>query len=103
MGGTSLVKPLFHTLQKPTHKLVASAFKYSDRMKVLAASSRVGFCNESKRAFSPPMRNSNHEPSISRHQPTLFATVSFEILFCNPWTIALCDDSNSFFSTSKRF
>ena len=44
-------KPLFHSSQKPTRKLAASAFKYCDWMKVLAASLRVGFCDEWKRAF----------------------------------------------------
>ena len=33
-----LLKPLFHSSQKPTRKLAASAFKYCDWMKVLAAS-----------------------------------------------------------------
>ena len=47
------VKPLFHSLQKPTRKLAASAFKYYDWMKVLAASLRVGFCDEWKRALNP--------------------------------------------------
>ncbi len=42
----------FATL-KPTHKLAASAFKYSDWMKVLAASLLVGFCDEWKRALRP--------------------------------------------------
>ncbi len=45
------VKPLFHSMQKPTRKLAASAFKYCDWMKVLAASLRVGFCDEWKRAL----------------------------------------------------
>ena len=44
------LKPLFHSSQKPTRKLAASAFKYCDWMKVLAASLRVGFCDEWKRA-----------------------------------------------------
>ncbi len=38
------LKPLFHSSQTPTRKLAAaSAFKYCDWMKVLAASLRVGF------------------------------------------------------------
>ena len=45
------LKPLFHSSQKPTRKLAASAFKYCDWMKVLAASLRVGFGDEWKRAF----------------------------------------------------
>ncbi len=44
------LRPLFHSWQKPTRKLAASAFKYCDWMKVLAASLRV-FCDEWKRAF----------------------------------------------------
>ena len=40
------VKPLFHSSLKSTRKLAASAFKYCDWMKVLAASLRVGFCDE---------------------------------------------------------
>ena len=40
------LKPLFHSSQKPTRKLAASAFKYCDWMEVLAASLRVGFCDE---------------------------------------------------------
>ena len=46
------LKPLFHSSQKPTRKLAASAFKYCDWMKVLAASLRVGFCDEMKKAFT---------------------------------------------------
>ena len=46
-----LLKPLFHSLQKPTRKLAASPFKYCDWMKVLAASLGVGFCDEWKRGF----------------------------------------------------
>ena len=42
---------LFHLSQKPTGKLAASAFKYCDWMKVLAAGLRVGFCDEWRRAF----------------------------------------------------
>ena len=38
-----ILKPLFHSPQKSTRKLAASAFKYCDWMKVLAASVRVGF------------------------------------------------------------
>ena len=45
------VKPLFHSSQKPTRKHVASAFKYCDWMKVLAASLQIGLCDEWKRAF----------------------------------------------------
>ncbi len=47
-----LLKPLFHSSQKPTRKLAASAFKYCGWMKVLAASLRVGFRNEWKRGFT---------------------------------------------------
>ena len=35
-----------HSSQKPTRKLAASALKYSDGMKVLAASLQVGFRDE---------------------------------------------------------
>ena len=35
-----------------TRKPAASAFKYCDWMKVLAASLRVGFCDEWKRVFN---------------------------------------------------
>ena len=38
-------------MQKPPRKLTASAFKYCDWMKVLAASLRVGFCDEWKLRF----------------------------------------------------
>ena len=44
------LKPLFHSSQKPTRKLPASAFKYCDWMKVFAASLRVGFRDKWKRA-----------------------------------------------------
>ena len=44
------IKPLFHSSQKPTHKLAASAFKYHDWIEVRAACS-VRFCDEWKRAF----------------------------------------------------
>ena len=47
------LKSLFHSSQKPTRKLAASAFKYCDWMKVLAASLRVGFSDEWKRALTP--------------------------------------------------
>ncbi len=47
-----LLKPLFHSSQKPTCKLAASSFKYCDWMKVLAASLRVGFCDEWKRVLT---------------------------------------------------
>ena len=46
------MKLLFHSSQKPTSKLAASAFKYCDWMKVLAASLRVEFCHKWKRALS---------------------------------------------------
>ena len=42
------LKPLFHSSQKPTRKLAANAFKYSDWMKVVAASLRVDFCDKWK-------------------------------------------------------
>ena len=45
------LKPLFHSSRKQTRKLAASAFKYYDWMKVLAASLRVGFCGECKTGF----------------------------------------------------
>ncbi len=44
------VKPLFHSSQKPTRRLAASAFKYCDWIKVLAASLLVSFCDEWRRA-----------------------------------------------------
>ena len=43
-----LLKPLFHSSQKPIRKLAASAFKYCDWMKVLAASPIL-----QKRVFIP--------------------------------------------------
>ena len=46
------LKPLFHSSQKPTRKLAASAFKHCDWMKVLAASLRVGFRDERKKALT---------------------------------------------------
>jgi hypothetical protein len=48
----TMLSAQFATL-KPTHKLAASAFKYSDWMKVLAASLLVGFCDEWNRALRP--------------------------------------------------
>ena len=51
-------KPLFHSSQKPTRKLAASAFKCCDWMKVLAASLRVGFCDEWKRGVTIGTLNS---------------------------------------------
>ncbi len=45
------VKPLFHSSQNLSRKLAASAFKYCDWMKVLAARLPVGFCDEWKRAL----------------------------------------------------
>ncbi len=48
----ALSKASFHSLQKPTRKLAASVFKYCDWMKVLAASLRVGFCDEWKRGLT---------------------------------------------------
>ena len=44
----NIVKPLYHSSQKPARKPAASAFKYCDWMKVLTASLRVGFCDEWK-------------------------------------------------------
>ena len=46
------LKHLFHSSQKPTRKLAASAFKYCDWMKVRAASLWAGFCDEYKRGLS---------------------------------------------------
>ena len=43
-----MLKPLYHSSQKLTRKLAEIAFKYCDWMKVLAASLRVGFCDEWK-------------------------------------------------------
>ena len=45
------LKSLFHSSQKPTRKLAASAFKHCDWMEVSAASLRVGFGDEWKRAI----------------------------------------------------
>ena len=46
------LKSLFHSSQKPTRKLAASAFKYCDWMKVLAASLQVSFCDKWKGALA---------------------------------------------------
>ena len=54
-------KPLFHSSQKSTRKLAATAFKYCDWMKVLAASLRVGFCDEWKRALKLSAGRSNFQ------------------------------------------
>ena len=48
---TSL-KALFHSLQKPTLKLAARTFIQSQYLKALAASLRVGFCDEWKTGFT---------------------------------------------------
>ncbi len=40
------LKPLFHSLQNGNRKLAASAFKYCECTKVLAASLQVGFYDE---------------------------------------------------------
>ena len=48
----SSVRPLFHSSPKPTRKLAASAFNYYTWMNVFAASLRVGFCDEWKKAFN---------------------------------------------------
>ena len=53
LSANRLVKLLFHSSQKPTRKLAASAFRYYDWMKIPTASLRVGFCDEWKRAFKP--------------------------------------------------
>ncbi len=55
VNSLSYQKSLFHLLEKPTCKLAASAFKYCDWMKVLAASLRVG--DEWKRALRQPFHN----------------------------------------------
>ncbi len=48
---TQGLKPLFHSSQKPTRKLAASAFKYCDWMKVLTASLReLAFAMSGKEA-----------------------------------------------------
>ena len=51
------IKPLFHLSQKPTCKSTESAFKYCDWMNVLAASLRVEFCDEWKKAFNVRTRD----------------------------------------------
>ncbi len=43
------IKALFHSSQKPTRKLAARTFIQSQYLKALAASLRVGFCDEWKR------------------------------------------------------
>ncbi len=48
-----LTMSLFHSSQNGEGKLTASAFKYCDWKKVLAASLRVGFYDEWKRALMP--------------------------------------------------
>ena len=48
-----VLKHLFHSSQKPTGKLAASAFRYCDWINVLAASLQVGFCDEWKRGLKP--------------------------------------------------
>ena len=48
------VKVLFHSSQKPTRKLAAGTFIQSQYLKALAASLRVGFCDEWKRGLSLP-------------------------------------------------
>ena len=45
------LKPLFHSSQKPTNKLAARTFIQSQYLKALAASLRVGFCDEWKRGL----------------------------------------------------
>ncbi len=47
------VKALFHTSQNPTPKLAARTFIQSQYLKALAASFRVGFCDEWKRGLRP--------------------------------------------------
>ena len=44
-------KSLFHSSQKPTLELAARTFIQSQYLKALAASLRVGFCDEWKRGF----------------------------------------------------
>ncbi len=45
-------KPLFHSSQNPTRKLAARTFIQSQYLKALAASLRVGFCDEWKRGLT---------------------------------------------------
>ncbi len=45
------LKVLFHSSQKPTRKLAARIFIQSQYLKALAASLRVGFCDEWKRGL----------------------------------------------------
>ena len=45
------LKAFFHSSQKPTRKLAARTFIQSQYLKALAASLRVGFCDEWKRGF----------------------------------------------------
>jgi hypothetical protein len=45
-------KPLFHTTQKPTHKLAVTAFKHCDGVKIVAESLRVSCCDEWKSTFN---------------------------------------------------
>ncbi len=48
----SCIKTLFHSSQKPTRKLAARTVIQSQYLKALAASLRVGFCDEWKSGFS---------------------------------------------------
>ncbi len=45
-GGVDNTKILFHSSQKPTRKLAARTFIQSQYLTALAASLRVGFCDE---------------------------------------------------------
>ena len=73
-------KPLFHSSQKPTRKLAASAFKYCDWMKVLAANLRISYRDEWKRRqpkfYSLPKRYKQ----IRRFEQRLFVGNSCGII-----------------------
>ncbi len=51
-----ILKTLFYSLQKQTCKLAARTFIQSQYLKALAASLRVGFCDECERGFNPTGR-----------------------------------------------
>ena len=68
-----VLKPLFYSSQKPTRKLAASAFKYCDWIKILAASLRVGFGDEWKRAFKPVFHALGEFVRANREKSNLIA------------------------------
>ncbi len=63
------LKALFHPSQKPTRKLAARTFIQSQYLKALAASSRVGFCNEWKRGFTTKKQHSQCSGAVISGAP----------------------------------